>query len=168
MVMIKKRTIDLNMFKQELEFAKLYYSEDSILNRPTVIGYEKKFRWLWGATQLNTFFVAADFGDELITADILDQFIDEAFTYALDHQTGWPRGYQSAHGVVVFLMSTKVDQEAMIYCEEISSAKMWAGFAIPVVIEKQYGYVHYYKKKPMWGRMYFNYFKKMILTLTGQ
>ena len=49
----------------------LRITEPEILTVPSIVGYDKQFRWSWMATQLNTFITVTDGGDEHITPEIL-------------------------------------------------------------------------------------------------
>jgi hypothetical protein len=156
----------LNSIKTALEGAKIYLSNDAILDKPSVVGYEKKFRWGWMATQLNTFVVASDYGSEQVTKETIEKHLTEAFAYAKKHYKGWPRGFQSGLGVISIIISTNLSDEAIEYCHKLSSGKKWAGFTIPVVINGSTGEVHSFDKKPMWGAIYYPHFRKMIDEMT--
>ena len=140
--------------------------EEEICRKAAVIGYEKLFRWRWMATQLNTFIVAADFGGETISVATIEEYLTESFAYAKKNYRGWPRGLQSALGVVTILISESVDDEAARYCRELKSGKKWAGFSVPVVINARTNERFAFEKNPMWGRIYYPYFKKLIEELT--
>ena len=137
-------------------------SEGEISQKLTVIGYDKQFRWSWFATQLNTFVFATDFGDGTITEQTIETFLAEAFDYAKKHYTGWPRGFQSALGVIAILMSKSVDDNAARYCRELKAAKKWAGFSVPVAVNTRSNQTFSFDRNPLWGRIYYPYFKKMI------
>ena len=157
----------LKSIKERLNSKAILFSEDKIKDRPTAIGYEKKFRWLWLATQLNTFVVASDFGNEIITQQTIEDFLTESFKYAKENYTGWPRGLQSGLGVISILISTKVDNAAVEYCQKLLSGKKWAGFSVPVTVNSSTNTVYSFDKNPIWGRIYYPYFKQMIKDLTG-
>ena len=152
--------------KEQLVARNILFSEDAICGRPSVIGYDKQFRWSWMATQLNTFVVATDFGAEKASVPALETFLADAFTFADQHYKGWPRGLQSGIGVVAMMVSSHLDSDAISYCQEMGSGKKWAGFTIPVVIDSESGQVHRFRKKPMWGRIYYPYFEQLIDGIT--
>lgn len=145
----------------------IFLSDDSICGKPTVIGYDKRFRWRWIATQLNTFIFAVDFGDETVTVNAIEEFLTEAFAYAKKNYTGWPRGFQSGLGVIVILQSFSVSDEAVSYCRQLKSGKRWAGFSVPVTIDTSANQVHSFDHMPFWGWIYFPYFRKTIDELVG-
>ena len=156
----------LREIKKRLESLSILFSEDQILGRPTVIGYDKKFKWRWFATQLNTFLVAIDFGSDPVTVSTIEAALTDSFTYAKQNYKGWPRGLQSGLGVITILLSSHIDERAIEYCLELKSGKKWAGFAIPVVIDLSTGQVHYFSRNPIWGRIYYPYFKDLIAKVT--
>ncbi len=151
--------------KDKLSKATILYSEDPILNKPSVIGYEKKFRWGWMATQLNTFIVATDIGSEPITSELIEKHLTESFNYTKQHYTGWPRGFQSGLGVIAILISSNIDEPSKTYCRELKSGKKWAGFSIPVVINSETNEVFAFERNPVWGAIYYPHFKQLINNL---
>ena len=157
----------LENIQKNLTNKSIFHSTDSIENLPTIIGYEKLFKWRWVATQLNTFIVAVDHGDTVITEEHIENVLAQSFDYASKNYTGWPRGFQSGIGVISILISSQLDDQAIAYCEEIKSGKKWAGFSIPVVLNSATNETHYFKKNPLWGRIYFPHFKELIDQLTG-
>ncbi|MBT6022976.1 hypothetical protein HOH11_00005, partial [Candidatus Woesearchaeota archaeon] len=44
----------LTSIEKNLKNQNIFHSKNKILGKPTVIGYDKQFRWSWMATQLNT------------------------------------------------------------------------------------------------------------------
>lgn len=157
--------MNLQTIKESLNKSAIFHSEEEILEKPTVIGYEKKFRWLWVATQLNTFIVATDFGSEEITKSVIETHLTASFNFAKKNYTGWPRGMQSGLGVISVLISNKISDEAKEYCIKLKSGKKWAGFSIPVVVNSETKEVFEFAKNPLWGRIYYPHFKKLISSL---
>ncbi|WP_298516570.1 hypothetical protein [uncultured Kordia sp.] len=158
--------MSLTSIKKRLLSKNILLAEDTILRQQTVIGYDKQFRWSWMVTQLNTFYVASDLKDATITVETIESHLKEAFNYGKKNYKGWPRGLQSAIGVVNILIAENITEQAKTYCKKLKSGKKWAGFAIPVVIDAKTKEVFFFDKKPMWGRIYFPYFKRMIEELT--
>lgn len=152
----------LETIKQKLEEKGIYYAEDQMLDRPSVIGYEKKFKWSWFATQLNTFMVASDFTNTVVDVPLVEKQLSAAFEYTQKHYSGWPRGVQSGIAVIAVVLSDQVDEEVITYCEKLKSGKKWAAFTIPVVVNTQTGNVYQFRKKPMWGAIYYPHFRKLI------
>ena len=158
--------MSLATIQNNLKAKSIFYSNDSIENFPTVIGYEKLFKWRWFATQLNTFIVAVDLGDKLVSEDMVEHVLGQSFAYAKKHYKGWPKGLQSGVGVISILISNNIDPSAIEYCETLKNGKKWAGFTVPVIINSSTNEVHSFKKNPLWGRIYFPYFKQLIKDIT--
>jgi len=154
--------MNLELIKSKLQSKSIYHSQEKILDKQSVIGYEKKFKWSWMATQLNTFIIASDFENEEINKTLIESHLKEAFNYAQKNYKGWPRGFQSGLGVISILISNKIDEESKEYCLKLKSGKKWAGFAIPVVIDSGAKKVYSFEKNPMWGRIYYPHFKEII------
>ena len=158
--------MSLQNIKDKLSAKSIFLSEEKIADYPTIIGYEKKFKWSWFATQLNTFVIASDLGDKLVTKEIIETHLSESFKYAKKNYKGWPRGLQSGVGVISILISKNIDEEAIEYCKKMKSGKKWAGFTIPVAINPSTNETYYFDKNPIWGRLYYPHFKKLITELT--
>lgn len=158
--------MDLEGIKRRLESQSILFSEDQLQGRPTVIGRDKKFKWRWFATQMNTFLVAIDYGNDPVTVADIEAAVTDSFAYAKKNYSGLPRGLQSGLGVITILVSSQIDELAIEYCRELKSGKKWAGFAVPVVIESSSGEVHSFDRNPIWGRIYYPYFKELIVKAT--
>jgi hypothetical protein len=154
--------MNLASIKARLEEQSIHFSNDRIFDHDSVIGYEKKFRWAWMATQLNTFIIVSDYGDQEVTVSDIEAHLNSSFDYAKANYNGWPRGLQSGLGVITVLLSTNLSQEAIDYCKELKSGKKWAGFTIPVVINTESNTLYAFDKKPMWGRIYYPHFEQLI------
>lgn len=152
----------LQEIKAQLQSKSILFSEDPINHTPSVIGYDKKFKWTWFATQLNTFIVAVDLGAETVSIKTIEDYLTASFQYAKTHYTGWPRGLQAGLGVIVILISENIDDAAIRYCQELKSGKKWAGFSIPVAVDSSKNQVYAFDKNPLWGKIYYPYFKALI------
>jgi len=157
----------IETIKTQLKDANIFHSEEKILDHTSVIGYEKLFKWKWIATQLNTFIVATDLGNKEITPSVIESHLTESFSYAKDNYTGWPKGLQSGLGVICILISDNLTEEAKEYCIQLKSGKKWAGFSIPVLVDSNNDEVFQFEKDPMWGKIYYPHFKKLIHNLKG-
>ena len=157
--------MNLDSIKAKLQSANVYHSDQQIQGKPSVIGYEKKFKWSWMATQMNTFIVATDYGDQQITPAIIEHHLTESYAFSKANYTGWPKGLQSGVGVIAILISSNITPEAQEYCVKLKSGKKWAGFTIPVAYNSSNSEVYQFAKNPMWGRIYYPHFKKLINSL---
>ena len=154
--------MNIESIKQKLKKQSIFHSEGKIQGNPTVIGYEKKFKLIWMATQLNTFIIATDFGDEKINTKIIKEQLTKSFAFAKKNYTGWPRGLQSGVGVICILISTDTTETAKGYCRKLKADKQWAGFSIPVIYNSKTKEYFYFQNNPMWGAIYFPHFKRLI------
>ncbi|MDC8003521.1 hypothetical protein POV27_05630 [Aureisphaera galaxeae] len=154
--------MNIQSIKEKLQASSIFHSEGEIANNPSVVGYEKKFKWSWMATQLNTFIVATDYGSQEINESIIESHLSQSFAFAKNNYKGWPRGLQSGVGVISVLISSNLTEGAKEYCRKLKSGKKWAGFSIPVVVDAGTQEVFEFEKYPMWGRIYYPHFRKLI------
>lgn len=157
--------MNIESIKAKLNESSIYHSEENILDNKSVIGYEKKFKWSWMATQLNTFIVVTDFGDQEIDESLIENHLSESFKFSKQNYKGWPRGLQSGVAVISVLISNNISDKAKEYCQKLKSGKKWAGFSIPVVHDSKSKETFQFEKNPMWGRIYYPHFKKLINSL---
>ena len=154
--------MNIESIKTKLKESNIFHSEPQLLNKQSVVGYEKKFKWSWMATQLNTFIVATDLGDETINKETIEAHLTESYKFAKQNYKGWPKGLQSGVGVISVLISSAITDEAKEYCLKLKSGKKWAGFSIPVVVDANTNDVFQFQKNPMWGRIYYPHFRRLI------
>lgn len=154
--------MNIESIKVKLQESSIYHSEENILEYNSVIGYEKKFKWIWMATQLNTFIVATDFGDKEINQDLIESHLSESHKFSKKNYKGWPKGLQSGLGVITILISNNVSDNAKEYCQKLKTGKKWAGFSIPVVYDSKTNETFQFETSPMWGAIYYPHFKRLI------
>ena len=63
------------------------------------------------------------------------------------------------------MISNNISDKAKDYCQKLKSGKKWAGFSIPVVQDSKSKETFQFEKIPMWGRIYYPHFKKLINSL---
>lgn len=158
----------LEKIKTQLENKGILLSDEDILDQPNVIGYEKKFKWKWFATQLNTFIIASDLGEQPLSVSVMEKHLAESFNYAKKNYKGWPRGFQSGLAVINILISKNIDIDLKEYCKKLKVGKKFAGFSIPVVIDSNTGEAFYFEKNPIVGGIYYPHFKRLIKEVTGK
>ena len=71
-------------------------------------------------------------------------------------------------GVIALFLSTRFESGALEYCRELKSGRKWAGFTIPVAVDTASGQVTHFDKNPVWGRIFYPHFKRLILEISGQ
>ena len=152
--------------EEVLKKENIYFGQDRINNIACSIGYIKKFKWSWFATQLNTFVIIGK-TNETISRQMMEEYSKDCFEYSLKNHKGWPRGLQAGVGSIAILQGSVVDNEAKEFCERLSK-KHWSAFEIPVlydIVEKK---AVRFIKKPIWGTIYFPFFSKTIDSITSQ
>ena len=153
----------LTLFKDRFENDNIYFGQKLIGDKYTVeLAYIKEFRFLWFATQLNTFISVCRFEGE-ITKNVIEDYSTMAFKYSIKNHKGWPRGLQAGVGSISVLIGDSVTDEATGFCEKLSK-KHWSAFEIPVIIDLSKKKTISFIKKPLWGAVYFPYLKKLIET----
>jgi len=144
----------------------IYFGQDNINGIPCSIGYIKKFKWSWVATQLNTFVIIGKTNDK-IDKQIIEAFSKSCFEYSLKNNKGWPRGLQAGVGSIAILQGSIIGDDAKSFCEKVSK-KHWSAFEISVlynIVEKK---TVRFIKKPIFGAIYFPFFTTTIDSITSQ
>lgn len=154
--------MNIESITNSLKNSGIFHSEIELLDQKSIAGYEKKFKWIWFATQLNTFIVATDFGNQEVTVALIENHLKESFNYAKKNYTGWPRGFQSGLGVISILISSEISEEAKDYCRNMSSGKKWAAFTIPIAYNSKQNEIFKFQKNPIWGMVYYPHFRELI------
>lgn len=144
----------------------IYFGQDTIGGIICSIGYIKKFKWSWLATQLNTFVIIGPVNDK-IDKGVIEKFSTACFEYSLKNHKGWPRGLQAGVGSIAILQGSVMDNEAKEFCEKLSK-KHWSAFEIPVLYNLDEKKTIRFIKKPIWGTIYFPFFTKTIDSITSQ
>src|SRR5664279_5713722 len=109
----------------------IYLGQDIIGGIPCAIGYFKRFKWSWFATQLNTFIIIGN-KNESIDKTVIENFSKKCFEYSQQNNTGWPRGFQSVVGSICILQGKIVNEDAKEFCRNLL-IKHWSAFEIPVL-----------------------------------
>jgi hypothetical protein len=148
-----------------LKAQQLFLTNENIGGIACSIGYVKKFKWSWMATQLNTFIFIGE-ANGTIDKAATEKFSDDCYNYAIKNNKGWPRGLQSGVGSIAILKGETIDSAAKAFCES-PSKKHWSAFEVPVLYHTSEKKTIRYKSNPIWGRIFFPYFTKLIDTVTG-
>jgi len=130
------------------------------------IGYIKKFKWRWMATQMNLFIFIGN-SNKKIDARLLEKFSNGCLKYSMEHSRGWPRGIQSGIISIAILKGESVDDEGIAYCEQTPKMK-WAALEIPVIYDQKEKKTTKFKSTPLWGLIYFPFINKTIDKVTKQ
>ena len=130
------------------------------------VGYIKKFKWSWFATQLNTFIIIGK-TDQQIDRQSIEDFSESCYEYSLKNYKGLPRGLQSGVASIAILQGSDIDSEAEDFCEKLSE-KHWGAVEIPVLYDINKNRTIRFITKPLWGTIYFPYLAKTIDSITSK
>lgn len=141
-----------------------YVRNGSIAGIECSVGYIKKFKWSWFATQLNTFVFIGE-TDKTIDKALIENFSRNCFEYALKHNTGWPRGIQSGIASISILKGNSIDNSAIEFCTRFSK-KHWSAFELPILYDTNQNKIIKNQSGKIWGAIYFSYLNKIINAVT--
>ncbi|OJJ21004.1 hypothetical protein BKI52_10540 [marine bacterium AO1-C] len=150
----------LDSIYDKLQKEGIFLAKDDVLGQPSMIGYEKKFRWNWLASQLNTFIVVTDFGHTLVTEEVLKDHLKASYAYAKANHKGWPIGLQSALAVISILYSSNIEEAAQSYCRKTKATLM-----VPITVNTQNQDAYYFDVNPTFGGLYYPHLRKWIKKL---
>lgn len=152
--------------KSLFENENMYVGETIICGIHCEVGYIKKFKWAWMATQLNTFVIVGRL-EKNVDKQTMEAFSHACVKYAIANNKGWPRGLQSAVGAVAVLQAPGADQATIDFCSKLSK-KHWSAFEIPVFYNTTKKEAIRFQKNPAWGAIYMGYFKNTIDNITSK
>ena len=144
------------IFKNE----NILFDEDNINGIDCSIGYIKKFKWSWIATQLNTFIFIGK-TTEPINKNTIESYSESCLKYALKNNKGWPRGLQSGVVSIAILYGENIEKDAILFCTQFSK-KHWSAMEIPVIYDSKNHQAIRFTNSPIWGHIYFPYIIKTI------
>jgi hypothetical protein len=104
--------------EQILKNENIYFRHNTINGISYSIGYIKKFKWSWFATQLNTFVIIGKTNDK-IDKQAIEAFSKSCFEFSLKNHKGWPRGLQAGVGSITILQGSNIDNDAIAFCEKL-------------------------------------------------
>jgi hypothetical protein len=131
----------------------------SLRGLETTVATNEEFRLKWLATRMIHFAFTAE-SPQVTQADI-DEFSALAFEHARQNYSGLPRGFQKGFVVYPTLISYSIDPAAKRWVES-ELRTHFAAFEMPVLVDRQNGTLHYHKKTPLWGRMYYKTFRQFV------
>ena len=150
--------------EQVLKSENIFFKNDLIGDIPCAIGYIKKFRWSWIATQMNTFVIIGS-TTATIDREAIETFSKNCYGYSLKNNMGWPRGWQAGVASIAILAGENIEPPAIEFCETISK-KHWSAFEIPIIHNVLENKTYRFIKNPVWGRIYFPYLATLIDNVT--
>lgn len=121
--------------------------------------YEEQFKAKWIATKLKIYSFVSHLPN--ITEDDIMNYSNQCLSHALKNYKGLPRGIQN--GVVSFnvLVSEHASPEAIAYAQK-RPKKHFSAMEMPVIYDLSTNKIYYYEKTPMWGAIYYSYFREYI------
>lgn len=144
---------------RKLELDGFQLHRDTVAGIPVTVAQKKQFKMAWMATQMNMFILVGV--PPSVTADTINAFSNAAIDYAIRTKTGLPRGFQAGVACFALLVSPAVDEAAKAWAAQ-KPPKRWAASIMPVVYDATTRTLHYYRKTPLWGAIYYKSFRQMI------
>lgn len=96
-----------------------------------------------------------------IDIDDIINYSSTCLNYALKIYKGLPRGFQNGVSTFNVLVSENVTDEAKKFAIT-RPKKHFAAFEIPIIVDLSNENIFYYKDTPMWGGLYYRYFREFI------
>lgn len=126
--------------------------------------FEEQFKLKWLATKLKQYSYVS-FSDT-IDLETVSAFSERCLKYTLKNYKGLPRGIQS--GIVSFsiLVGNKIEMDAIDFVLS-RPKKHFAAFEMPIIVDLERQIIYHYTDTPIWGGMYYPYFRDYIQTHSG-
>lgn len=121
--------------------------------------YEEKFELKWLATKLKNFSFISYLNK--IDRDDIQKYTSTCVDYALHSYKGMPRGVQNGISTFNVLVSENVSAEAKAF-SIARPKKHFAAFEMPIIFDLSDQSIYYYKNTPMWGAIYYKFFREYI------
>lgn len=148
-------------FEQYLQTVRTRFSQSHYApSLKADVFYEEVFEMKWLATKLKQFsFVSSA---EHITADLIKAYSTDCVNFAIKEYKGLPRGFQN--GVVSYsvLASYHVDAAAIDFAMA-RPQKHFSAFELPIIIDLANKKIYFYQGKPIWGSLYYKFFRDYIV-----
>ncbi len=152
----------LDTIKYKFKVNSVFLSDEKILGRPTIIGYEKLFKWKWLATELNTYILISDFSDQAVDVVLIEKYLSESINFAKKHYKGRTKALKSSLWVISVLISSDIDAPAIEYCRKSKALNTLKEVAVPVAVNSMTNEFFCFEKNPIRGRSYYPYFRQII------
>ena len=133
--------------------------QDTVADVDITAATMQEFKLSWFATKMHFFGIYGVLGE--VTKASAERFSAEAFNFAHRNYTGIGRGLQSGFASISALITTNATQEAKDWVAHFSK-KHFASVEIPVLVDLSTLELVYYRKKPIWGRIYYGRFHEFI------
>jgi hypothetical protein len=152
----------LQKVKDSFEQKQIYYGDHTFSQHiESEIGFVKKFKLKWFATQLKVFLSIGIVEDKMITQELIQIYSNEVFEFAVKHNIGIPRGFQSGIGAIAILAGNNIEDGAKQYCRSFSN-KRWSAFEVPAILDLGTESIVYFTNKPFWGFIYYPFLRQLL------
>lgn len=132
------------------------------------VATKKRFKLSWFATQMNIFVIMSY--SDYVSRDVIKDFSKISLDYALEHSlidniwlpwSWW--NLQANGGVVSFalLVSPIVSEDARQWVQQRPQMH-FAVSEMPVIFDLRNDRLYYYDKTPIWGALYYKFFRNLI------
>lgn len=133
--------------------------DDKICGLGVVIATKKEFRLSWFATQMNIFAIMSAVKN--VSKDVIEDFSKCSIEYAIKHKGGLPRGLHTGVCSFALLVSSNIEEDAKQWVQK-RPKRHFAAAEIPVLYDLKSNELFYYKKTPIWGAIYYGFFRTFI------
>jgi hypothetical protein len=116
----------------------------------------------WVFTKLKIFTIITEF--EFVDREILKSYVEACYEYSRKNYKGLIRGIQNGFVSIPVLAAHKIDESAIQFIET-ELKKHFSAFDFPVLIDMENEKTIYSTKTPIWGKMYYGYFRKRVQEL---
>lgn len=122
--------------------------------------YDEKFEWKWFATKLKIYsFISYS---NIVNEDTIKEYSKICFNYAKKNYKGLPRGIQNGFSSFSVLASEDINIEAINFVQN-RPTKHFSAFEMPILYDLSKNCLYYYKETPIWGQIYYEYFREYII-----
>lgn len=123
------------------------------------IAYEEIFKWEWLATKLKIFSIISF--KESIDKETILSYNTHCYGYSKRNYKRLGKGLQNGFVSFAILATENIDKSAIEFIET-GLSKHYSAFEFPILIDLKNEKIIYNSKNPMWGSMYYSFFKGYI------
>jgi len=145
----------INSVKSRFESTKT----DKIGGFDVDVAFIEIFKWKWLATKLKIFSYISYV--EKLDQKTISDFSDACFLASKKNYKGLPRGVQNGFASFIVIASEDIDVDAIAFAES-RPKKHFAAFDMPVVVDLKKEKIYFYHGKPIWGSIYYRFFREFI------
>lgn len=125
----------------------------------TDVMYDEKFECKWFATKFKMFSFI-NYSNH-VSKEIIEAYSKICFEYSRKNYKGVPRGLQNGFVSFSVIASENIEEDAIRFAQARPS-KHFSAFEMPIIYDLNKKSLYYYVDTPMWGRIYYKYFREYI------